>query len=446
VVDLASHPTVVSHRAETKASPPHTLDADLLRSLCLEAGADDVGFVEVDREDLAVHRADIIGVFPRTKSIISIVCRMNRENIRTPMRSIANVEFHHVVHKTDDVVREIVSKLEALGVRAINAAAVGFPMEMDRFGAGKQWLVSHKPIAEAAGLGRMGIHRNVIHPRFGNFVLLGTVLLDAEVSAYSRPLDFSPCLECKLCVSACPTGAIAPDGHFDFAACYTHNYREFSGGFIDWVNGIADSSDSRAYRDRFTPAETASMWQSLSFGANYKAAYCMAVCPAGEDVIGPYLADRKQYMEEIAKPLTEKVETVYVVAGSDPEAYVPRRFPHKPIKRVRNGLSNIRSIFVFLRSLTLVFQRGRSAGLNATFHFSFVGREPAEVTVEIRNKTIKVTNGRQGAADFAMTVDSDAWLRFVRKEVKLPWLLLGRKLRFRGSPRLLQAFGRCFPS
>ena len=172
----------------------------------------------------------------------------------------------------------------------------------------------------------------------------------------------------------------------------------------------------------------------------------MAVCPAGEDVIGPYLADRKQYMEEIAKPLTDKVETVYVVAGSDPEAYVPRRFPHKPIKRVRNGLSNIRSIFVFLRSLTLAFQRGRSVGMNATFHFTFVGREPAEVTVEIRNKTIKVTNGRQGTADFAMTADSDAWLSFLRKEVKLPWLLLRRKLRFRGSPKLLQAFGRCFPS
>ncbi len=151
-------------------------------------------------------------------------------------------------------------------------------------------------------------------------------------------------------------------------------------------------------------------------------------------------------MEEIARPLTEKAETVYVVAGSDAEAYVPRRFPHKPIKRVHNGLSNLRSIVAFLRSLTLVFQRGRSAGLNATFHFTFIGREPADVTVEIRNKKIKVTNGHHGAAEFAMTADSDAWLRFLRKEVKLPWLLLRRSVRFRGSPRLLQAFGRCFPS
>ena len=36
-------------------------------------------------------------------------------------------------------------------------------------------------ITVEAGLGHMGIHRNLIHPKFGNFVLLGTVLVEAEV-------------------------------------------------------------------------------------------------------------------------------------------------------------------------------------------------------------------------------------------------------------------------
>ena len=48
---------------------------------------------------------------------------------------------------------------------------MGFPMEMDQF-PGKVWVVSHKPVAVAAGLGMMGIHRNVIHEKFGNFILL----------------------------------------------------------------------------------------------------------------------------------------------------------------------------------------------------------------------------------------------------------------------------------
>jgi hypothetical protein len=89
--------------------------------------------------------------------------RMNRENIRTPARSIANLEFHHVTDETNEVARRIVATLEAAGVGAINGGAVGFPMEADRWGS-KMWVISHKPVAVAAGLGHMGIHRNVIHP------------------------------------------------------------------------------------------------------------------------------------------------------------------------------------------------------------------------------------------------------------------------------------------
>ena len=80
------------------------------------------------------------------------------------------------------------------------------------------------------------------------------------------------------------------------------------------------------------------MWQSLGFGPNYKAAYCMAVCPAGEDVIGPFLDDRKGFLKEVVNPLQEKEETLYVVPGSDAEAYAAKRFPHKRPRPVGNGL------------------------------------------------------------------------------------------------------------
>ena len=103
---------------------------------------------------------------------------MNREPIRSPARSVANLEFHHVGDTVNEVAREIVQALERKGIRATNPA-MGYPMEQSRF-PGKIWVVSHKPVAIAAGLGHMGIHRNVIHPKFGNFILLGTVLLGVE--------------------------------------------------------------------------------------------------------------------------------------------------------------------------------------------------------------------------------------------------------------------------
>jgi ferredoxin len=370
---------------------------------------------------------------------------MNPEPIRSTARSVANVEFHQTGEHVNEIAHRIVMALGDRGVRATNPS-MGFPMEMDRVGTGKVWVVSHKRIAVAAGLGQMGIHRNVIHPRFGNFILLGTVLMDAEVSEYHRPVDYNPCVECKLCVAACPVGAIGSDGAFNFAACFTHNYREFYGGFANWVEQIVESKTVREYRSRVSNPESASMWQSLSFGANYKSAYCMAVCPAGEDVIAPFLIDRTAYLKDVVRPLQEKEEIVYVVHGSDAESYVARRFPNKQAKRVSNGLNRLRSISAFLTGLGVTFQRDQSKGLTATYHFTFTGDEQREATVIIRNETLEVKEGRIGVADLAVTADTRTWLGFLARERSLLPALVLRKIKLKGSPRLLLAFSKCFPS
>ena len=440
---LDGHPSVVRFRQSEPRPRATRIDAERLRRICLDAGADDVGFVALDRPELDDQRVEILGLYPWAQGLISVVCRMNREPVRSPARSVANLEFHHAGDHTNEVARGIVAVLEAEGFRAVNPS-MGFPMEVDRF-PDKLWVVSHKPVAVAAGLGQMGIHRNVIHPQFGNFILLATVVTDAEVAEQSRPIDYNPCLECKLCVAACPVGAIAPDGHFDFTACLTHNYREFLGGFTDWVEQVADSKDARDYRSRVEDPETVSIWQSLGFGPQYKAAYCMAACPAGDDVIGPFLTDRKGFLEGVVNPLQEKEEPVYVVRGSDAEAYVAKRFPHKRARRVGGG-RRLRSIRSFLAALPHAFQRHASAGLDATYHFRFTGDEPAEATVVIRDKSIRVEPGHVGAADLVVVADSRTWLGFLARDRNLAWALIRRKIRLKGSPRLLIAFGRCFPS
>jgi len=443
------HPTVVKVREQSRdtqaGSQPvnEPLDADWLKSLALECGADDAGLVEIDRPALAGEKAEIRQVFPQARVLLSFVCRMNREAIRSPARSIANLEFHHTGDHVNDVARRIVSRLESKGVRAVNPA-MGFPMEMDRF-PGRLWVVSHKPVAVEAGLGVMGIHRNVIHPKFGNFILLGTILIDAAVTATDSPICFNPCLECKLCVAACPVGAISADGHFDFSACYTHNYREFMGGFTEWVERLADSDNRFEYRDRVNDSESASMWQSLSFGANYKAAYCLAVCPAGEDVISPFLNHRSQHLQDYVKPLQDKAEPVYVIKNSDAQDHVRKRFPHKSIRTVTSSLRP-KNLQGFVEGLPLVFQREKSAGSDRTYHFRFYGSESREITVVIRNRTVSVAEGLAGRADLRVTARAETWLGFLRGENSLFWALLTGRLRLKGSPLRLLEFGRCFPA
>lgn len=441
---LHDHPTVRAlHQRESSTPTPFT--SAELRRLCLSLGVDDVGFVEIERKAVADQRAEIEEVLPGTRTLISFVMRMNRDSIRSPARSVANLEFHHTGDETNAVARRIVSALQDAGHRALNPA-MGFPMEMDRF-PGKTWVVSHKPVAVAAGLGSIGIHRNLIHPRFGNFVLLGTVLTDLELSSegLGAPLDYNPCLECKLCVAACPVGAIKPDGAFDFSACYTHNYREFMGGFTDFVSTVADSKSGREFRRRVSDAESTSMWQSLSFGANYKAAYCLAVCPAGEDIIGPFLADRKGFTQDVVRPLQAKEEPLYVLPGSDAESHALRRFPHKPIRHVGNGIRPS-SIEGFLRGLSLTFQRdhAKAESIELRVHFSFTGDEAREATVVIEGPRLEVHEGHVGEAQLQVRTDSRAWLDLLAGERKPLALLLTRKLRISGPAKLMGVFQGCF--
>ncbi len=414
--------------------------------LAVQCGANDAGCISIDRPEMDGEREVIQRHAPWAKSLMSFVCRMNREPIRSPARSVANLEFHHTGDAANEVAHRIVQRLERVGIRAINPS-IGFPMEMDQF-PDRIWVVSHKLVAEAAGLGKMGLHRNVIHPKFGNFILLGTILLDQPLDAdapQSQPIDFNPCMSCKLCVAACPVGAISPGGEFDFNACYTHNYREFMGGFTDWAEQLAEAGSRNGYRSRFSDAESASMWASLSFGANYKAAYCMAVCPAGEDVISPWIEDRKSFMDQTLRPLQAKIEPIYVVPGSDAEEHVKKRFPHKQPRSVR-GTLHANSIDSFLKYMRLQFQSGKAKGLDATYHFTFTGRESRQATVRIVDQKLSVEEGHVGKCRLRIVADSDSWLKFLKRELGLARALLTLRIRLHGSPLWLVKFGKCFPS
>jgi ferredoxin-NADP reductase len=187
------------------------------------------------------------------------------------------------------------------------------------------------------------------------------------------------------------------------------------------------------------------MWQSLTYGANYKSAYCMAVCPAGEEVIGPYLRDKQRHLNEVVRPLQERAEPVYVVAGSDAEAVARRKFRNKTVKPVGSGLRP-RSIGGLLNFMPFVFQPNQSRGLDATFHFTFTGAEERQATIVIRNRTLEINNGLVGKPDVHVTADSKTWLGFLAKEKRLLWALATRRIRLNGNPKLLLAFGKCFPS
>jgi Fe-S-cluster-containing hydrogenase component 2 len=441
---LDDHPTVLKVRASTATRErDEPLNATWLKELCKNAGADDVGFVALDRPEIADQKADILSILPETKTLISIVSRMNRDAVRTATRSIANHEFHETYQSVNETARHIVKALEVKGIAALNAVAA-FPMEVQDF-PGKSWPVSHKPIAEAAGMGKIGFHRNVIHPKFGNFILLDTILIGRAVTEESKPLDYSPCVECKLCVAACPVEAIGPDGSFNFSACYSHNYREFLGGFLDWTEQVADAKDKHDYREKVSEGEVVSMWQSLSFKPSYKAAYCVSVCPAGEDVISPYLEDRIGFSERYVKPLQQTAETIYVLPNSDAETLVPSRFPTKTTKQVRWNIS-ANDIFSYLFNITLTFQRRKAGDLNATYHLRFTGDMPLDATITIVRRRIEIEFGLTGEPDLTIETTPEIWMAALEEGFSLEKMVANGDMKLDGPVDLFHRLANCFPT
>lgn len=68
-------------------------------------------------------------------------------------------------------------------------------------------LFNHKVAATSAGLGWVGRNGLLINPEYGPRLSLATVLTNAPL-ILDKPVEFSLCGECTLCVDFCPSSAL----------------------------------------------------------------------------------------------------------------------------------------------------------------------------------------------------------------------------------------------
>jgi ferredoxin/putative sterol carrier protein len=432
---MESHPS----QHTNKRNRDRSLSSEELRQICLQAGADDAGFIEIGREALSPDRNDILRIYRETETLVSVIKAVNLESIQSPSLPVVDWEFAKNYNRVSDIASGIIRKLNERGIRGV-ATPTGFPMDMTRW-PGKIWEMSHKTVAVEAGMGHMGIHRVVIHPQFGSHVLLDTILINAGLDRYSQPLAQNPCIQCRLCVSVCPTGAVRKDGSFDFMSCMLHNYHELFGGFQDWIEGIVSSGDIRTYRSKFRDSETAYKWQALTHGHAYRCSYCFAVCPAGEHLVSEYHSDKNGYVEKIVRPLKSKPEPVYVIKGTSAER-VAENNDAKDVRYVRNTIRPA-SVSTFLEGTKLLFNPEKAKGLNMRLHFEFTGNETKSATIEISDEQLNIEEGHAGKPDLRIRADSETWIRMLNEEISLFMALATRKIKLKGSPLHLKKFKEC---
>ncbi|MCL4514893.1 MAG: 4Fe-4S dicluster domain-containing protein [Firmicutes bacterium] len=117
-----------------------------------------------------------------------------------------------------EVVNLLLDKIAlGLAARLQNAGYVAYPVpasqtiDQERF----MGIISHKLVANLAGLGWIGKNCLLVTPEFGPRVRFATVLTDAPLRPAVLQLG-SRCGSCTLCVETCPAGAFtgaafAPD-------------------------------------------------------------------------------------------------------------------------------------------------------------------------------------------------------------------------------------------
>ena len=68
-----------------------------------------------------------------------------------------------------------------------------------------------------------------------------------------------------------------------------------------------------------------------------------------------------------------------------------------------------------------------------------------KITVKIYGGKMEVFEGHVDTPNLKVEAESIAWVKFLNKEVSIFRCLVTRKIKLKGSVKLLAAFGKCFP-
>ena len=230
----------------------------LIRQLAKEQGFSYVGFAHARRLDaeaekleawlkagyhgkmsyMANHfekRVDPTKLVPGAKSVVSLLY-----NYYTPKKQsdpeapkistyAFGKDYHHIIKdKLRQLMRVLSEEIGEIEGRCfVDSAPI---LERD-------W-------AKHSGLGWIGKHTLLIHPRAGSYFFLAELVLDLEIDADAAIRDH--CGTCRRCIDACPTEAISQEGYIlDASKCISYLTIElkdeipstFSGKMENWMFG-----------------------------------------------------------------------------------------------------------------------------------------------------------------------------------------------------------------
>jgi epoxyqueuosine reductase len=257
----------------------------------------------------APRRQDIYQLMPTAKTVIAVAL-----NYYTPHQRPASAEYGKVARYAwgRDYHKVLTKKLKQLTTWLIQS--------FDNVEA--RYYVDTGPIqdkfwAQAAGIGWIGKHGNVINRQYGSWIFLGEIVTNLELIPSDPHLQH--CGTCTQCMSACPTEAITQPFVVDANKCIAYHTIE--------------------NRAETLPPEIAENLQGWVAGCDI----CQDVCPWNQRFAQPTdIADFQPDPRNLAHKLTELGSLTDEVWDRSHRASALRRI--KPAMWRRNAIANLHNL------------------------------------------------------------------------------------------------------
>lgn len=259
------------------------------------------------------RRADPSLVLPGCRSIISIGMNYytgHRADESPSHGRIARYAWGNDYHRVmEGRLDKLESRIKSLAPHAVTRSYVDTGPVME-----KAW-------AQAAGLGWIGKHSNLVSTEFGSWLLLGEILTTLDLDPDEPAGDL--CGTCTLCIKACPTGAIVEPHLVDARRCVSYLTIELRGA------------------EESIPGDLATKMGNRLFGCDD----CLDICP--------YNVQAQPTAEPAFQPTPLTLAPSLDDLSKLDEPAFQATFRHSPIRRAKHE--------GFQRTISIAF-RNRQAG------------------------------------------------------------------------------------
>jgi epoxyqueuosine reductase len=247
-----------------------------IRSYALELGVDDLGFAAAQDYHSPLSPS-LESIFPGAQSLIVLAYR-ELDNCESDNMQIAQGGRMELMEFSRSNNYKLARYLRNQHQAKVMTVPPSYPLEMSLKTKGAVGDVSLRHAARAAGLGDFGRHNLIIHPRFGSRVVFTALLTDLPLE--SDPPAENACINCDICVDACPGGALNDEGKTHLMKCIKNSQPYGISSAIRFWSRFSESTPEEQ-KAMLVDEHYWRLYQAGFIGFQYFCFNCMKSCPVG---------------------------------------------------------------------------------------------------------------------------------------------------------------------